>query len=78
MQLERPNHVKYRREAGFGLVYDHHNYGYEDATLSTVNEVVIDVLERVDDGPVTYAELQREFSSRTIDVMLEEGYLSDA
>lgn len=78
MVLERPPHVKYRREDGFGLVYDHENYGYDDATLSTVNEVVVEVLERVETGSHTYEELTREFSSRAIDVMLEEGYLQDA
>jgi hypothetical protein len=78
MTLRKPRHVKFRREAGFGLVYDHENYGYEDATLASVDGVVVDVLERVEGGAVSRAQLEQEFSPATVEAMLQRGYLTDA
>lgn len=78
MALRKPRHVKYRREAEFGLVYDHENYGYEDATLASVDDVVVDVLERIEDEPVSREQLEREFSPATVEAMLQRGFLTDA
>jgi putative mycofactocin binding protein MftB len=76
-RIVRPSHVKFRREAEGGLVYDHENYGYEDATLTTVDGVVIDVLERVDerDG-CRIATLDDEFGAGTVDTLLQAGILT--
>ena len=74
--LARPEHVKYRREAEGGLVYDHENYGYEDASLYEVSETVIDVLEFVDDERDREA-VEREFSPAVVESLLERGVLAD-
>ena len=72
-----PEHVKFRREASGGLVYDHENYGYEDATLSTVTEPVVDVLEHVSDvGACERSTLEAEFESRTVRALIDAGFLS--
>jgi putative mycofactocin binding protein MftB len=75
-RIVRPNHVKFRREAEGGLVYEHENYGYEDASLTTVNGTVIEVLERVDGGGCGRSSLEDEFGSRTVDTLLEAGVLT--
>lgn len=76
-RIVRPAHVKFRREAEGGLVYDHENYGYEDATLTTVDGVVIDVLERVDEqGGRGREPLENEFSVGTVETLLEAGILT--
>jgi hypothetical protein len=77
-QLRKPRYVKYRSEKDHGLVYDHENYGYEDATLTAVSDVVIDVLERVNGESVPRESLERQFSVRTIETMIDQGYLTDA
>ena len=74
--LARPDHVKFRREAAGGLVYDHENYGYEDASLYEVSETVIDVLEFVDDERDREA-VEREFSPAVVESLLERGVLAD-
>ena len=76
--IDRPAHVKYRREDGFGLVYLHENYGYEDASLLQVTEGVVDVLEYVDDNDVTASDLERRFSPETVESLLAEGVLARA
>ena len=78
-QLARPEHVKFRREADGGLVYDHENYGYEDATLTKVDDAVIDVLERVDgSGGCRRQVLDGEFGAGTVDALIEAGILTHA
>lgn len=69
-----PDHVKYRREAAFGLVYDHENYGYEDASLYEVSETVVDVLESVGDGR-RRDELEREYSPSLVERLVEQDFL---
>ena len=70
----RPDHVKFRREAEGGLVYDHENYGYEDASLHVVSETVVDVLEFVGDGrPST--EVESAFSEAIVESLLDRGVL---
>jgi putative mycofactocin binding protein MftB len=76
--ISLPSHVKFRREADFGLVYEHENYGYDDASLLTVDETVIDVLEAVEHETPTRAELERQFSEDTIDAIIQRGLLTDA
>ena len=73
----RPAHIKFRREAEGGLVYDHENYGYDDATLTTVDDAVIDVLERVAaaDG-CDRATLDEEFGAATVETLLQAGILA--
>jgi len=73
--IRKPSYIKYRREADFGLVYDHQNYGYEDASLLEVNEVVVDVLERVDGDDKSRDYLEATFSSEIIDALIERGLL---
>jgi putative mycofactocin binding protein MftB len=73
--LARPEHVKYRREAEGGLVYDHENYGYEDASMYEVNATVIDVLEFVDGEGRSREAVEREFSSGVVETLLERGVL---
>jgi putative mycofactocin binding protein MftB len=76
-RIVRPTHVKFRREAEGGLVYDHENYGYDDASLTTVSGTVIEVLERVDErGGCGRSSLEEEFGSRTVDTLLEAGILT--
>ncbi|MFB6296364.1 MAG: mycofactocin biosynthesis chaperone MftB2 [Halobacteriales archaeon] len=76
-RIVRPSHVKFRRETEGGLVYDHENYGYEDATLTTVDGVVIDVLERVERGDgCRRSALDDEFGAGTVDTLLEAGILT--
>jgi putative mycofactocin binding protein MftB len=78
-RIVRPDHVKFRREADGGLVYVHENYGYEDATLTTVDDIVIDVLERIEErGGCGRPALEDEFGSRTVDTLLEAGMLTHA
>lgn len=78
VQLRKPRYVKYRSEGDHGLVYDHENYGYEDATLTAVSNVVIDVLERVNEESVSRKTLEQQFSDHTIEAMIDQGYLTDA
>lgn len=73
--VEKPAHIKYRREAEGGLVYDHENYGYEDASMYTVTETVIDVLEFVD-GECSRRDLDEEFSAPVIDSLIDRGVLT--
>ena len=74
--IAKPPHVKYRREADGGLVYDHENYGYEDASLYAVSDTVIEVLEFVD-GETTRDAVEAEFSPDVVDSLLERGVLVD-
>jgi putative mycofactocin binding protein MftB len=73
--LTRPSHVKYRREATGGLVYDHENYGYEDASLYAVSDTVVDVLEFVGDGRAR-ADVEAEFSPTVVESLIERGVLA--
>ena len=73
--LAIPEHVKYRREAEGGLVYDHENYGYEDASMYEVNATVIDVLEFVDGDHPSREAVEREFSPGVVETLLERGVL---
>jgi len=75
--VHRPSHVKYRREGDGGLVYDHENYGYEDASLYRVSEAVVDVLEFVEE-PRPRATVEAEFSPAVVDSLLERGVLARA
>lgn len=75
--IQKPSYIKYRRETDSGLVYDHQNYGYDDASLLEVNEVVIDVLERVDGDDESREHLEATFSSGIIDALIERGLLID-
>lgn len=72
----RPVHVKFRREADGGLVYDHENYGYEDASMYAVSDTVIDVLEFVEE-PRLRSEVESEFSPAVVDSLVERGVLAD-
>lgn len=73
----KPEYIKYRREDDHGLVYDHESYGYEDATLTTVDTRIISCLEFVDGEPsVSLEELQNEVSIEVIEVALEKGFLN--
>lgn len=74
--IRKPSHIKYRRESDFGLVYDHQNYGYEDASLLEVSETVIDVLEHVEDDECQ-ERLEATFSSEVVDALIERGILVD-
>ncbi|MFW5955963.1 MAG: mycofactocin biosynthesis chaperone MftB2 [Halorhabdus sp.] len=74
--LAKPDHIKYRREADGGLVYDHENYGYEDASMYEVSDTVIDVLEFVDDEPDREA-VEGEFSPTVVTTLLDRGVLAD-
>ncbi|MFB6137586.1 MAG: mycofactocin biosynthesis chaperone MftB2, partial [Halobacteriaceae archaeon] len=67
--------VKYRRESGFGLVYEHENYGHEDASLYEVNETVVDVLEYVGDG-TDRDDVEGEFSADVVDALVDRGFLT--
>jgi len=78
MAVEPPQHVKFRREAGFGLVYEHENYGYEDANLLRVDERVVDALERTADTPQPREELAAEFSPELVETLLQRGLLTEA
>ncbi|AOW79433.1 mycofactocin system protein MftB [Halodesulfurarchaeum formicicum] len=74
--VSKPEYIKYRREDEYGLVYDHENYGYEDATLSTVDERIISCLEYVEDRSAIELEaLQDEFSPEVIEVARKKGYI---
>jgi len=73
--LTRPSHVKFRREATGGLVYDHENYGYEDASLYAVSDTVVDVLEFVGDGRAR-ADVEAAFSPGIVESLLERGVLA--
>jgi putative mycofactocin binding protein MftB len=72
-----PEFVKYRREDGFGLVYTHENYGYEDASLYEVDETVVEVLEFVGGGQPRDA-VEAEFSPAVVAALLERGVLARA
>lgn len=77
--IVKPRYVKFRRESDGGLVYDHENYGYDDATLRSVDEQVIDVLERVDEQEgCDRATLIEEFGPGTVDTLLNVGMLTHA
>jgi putative mycofactocin binding protein MftB len=77
MALAPPSFVKFRRESEFGLVYEHENYGYEDANLLRVDERVVDVLERTADSPQPREELAGEFSPELVETLLQRGLLTD-
>lgn len=74
--VHKPSYIKHRREDGFGLVYNHRNYGYEDASLTEVNETVIDVLEHVENGD-SREHLEATFSPAVVEALLERGVLTD-
>ena len=74
--VSRPAHVKFRREADGGLVYDHENYGYEDASMYAVSDTVIDVLEFVGDRRER-AAVESEFSPAVVESLIERGVLTD-
>lgn len=69
-----PSYIKYRREADGGLVYDHENYGYEDASMYAVSDTVIDVLEFVD-GRRNRAAVEEQFSNAIVESLLDRGVL---
>jgi len=72
-----PEYVKYRREETGGLVYTHENYGYEDATLTSVSGQVIDVLEHVtENGGCSAGTLQSNFSEETVEVLVDRGFVT--
>lgn len=72
--VHKPDHVKFRRETDHGLVYDHENYGYEDASMYEVSDVVVDVLEFVGDGrPRT--EVEREYDGSVVETLVEREML---
>lgn len=72
-----PEYVKYRREETGGLVYAHENYGYEDATLTSVSGSVIDVLEHVhESGGCSATTLQSNFSAETVEVLVDRGFVT--
>jgi putative mycofactocin binding protein MftB len=72
-----PEYVKYRREETGGLVYTHENYGYEDATLTSVSDSVIDVLEHVhENSGCNASELETNFSAETVDVLVDRGFVT--
>lgn len=72
--VRKPSYIKFRRETDRGLVYDHENYGYEDASLYEVSDAVIDVLEFVEDGK-RRVEVEREYDARTVETLLEREIL---
>ncbi|MFD1600374.1 mycofactocin biosynthesis chaperone MftB2 [Halobellus rarus] len=72
----KPPHVKFRREGDGGLVYDHENYGYEDASMYEVSDTVIDVLEFVD-GERSREAVECEFSPAVVETLVERGVLAD-
>lgn len=72
--IRKPSYIKHRREDGFGLVYNHRNYGYEDASLIEVNETVIDVLEHVGDTEKR-ERLEAAFSPGVVDALVDRGVL---
>lgn len=74
--LSKPSHIKYRREPEGGLVYDHENYGYEDASMYEVNGTVIDVLEFID-GERPREEVDQEFSPAVVQTLLNRGVLTN-
>jgi hypothetical protein len=73
--LRKPSYVKYRRESGFGLVYDHENYDDEDAKLLRVDSDVIGALEHVDEAQPSRDELESVFSRAVVDSLLERGLI---
>lgn len=75
--IRKPSHIKYRREHDFGLVYGHENYGYEDASLVEVDEVVIDVLERVEGAETRREALETTFSPGIVGALIDRGMLID-
>ncbi|RLM53968.1 mycofactocin biosynthesis chaperone MftB [Halobellus sp. Atlit-31R] len=74
--VSTPSHIKFRREADGGLVYDHENYGYEDASMYAVSDTVIDVLEFVGDEQSREA-VEAEFSPAVVETLVERGVLTD-
>ena len=75
--VARPDHVKFRREAEGGLVYDHENYGYEDASMYEVSDTVIDVLEFVDGERRPRDAVESEFSPAVVATLIDRGVLAD-
>lgn len=75
--IRKPSYIKYRREADFGLIYDHENYGYEDASLIEVSETVIDVLDHVADDGDSRDHLEATFSPEVVDALVDRGVLVD-
>lgn len=75
-KLARPDHIKFRREAEGGLVYDHENYGYEDASMYEVSDMVIDVLEYID-GERPRQALEEEFSPAVVETLLQRGVITN-
>ncbi|MDG5777201.1 mycofactocin biosynthesis chaperone MftB2 [Haloarculaceae archaeon H-GB2-1] len=73
--VRKPDHVKYRREGDHGLVYDHENYGYEDASLTTVHSRIVDLLEYVDGSPRPREDLDAAFEQAVVEAAVEEGYV---
>lgn len=74
--VSKPHYIKFRREADGGLVYDHENYGYEDASMYAVSDTVIDVLEFVD-GKRSRMNVETEFSPEVVDSLVQRGVLVD-
>ncbi|MFC5136393.1 MULTISPECIES: mycofactocin biosynthesis chaperone MftB2 [Haloferacaceae] len=74
--LARPDHIKFRREADGGLVYDHENYGYEDASMYEVSDTVIDVLEFVENENDREA-VESQFSPAVVATLIDRGVLAD-
>lgn len=75
--VARPDYVKFRREADGGLVYNHENYGYEDASMYEVSDTVIDVLDFVDDERRSREAVEREFSPAIVETLISRGVLAD-
>jgi len=73
--VARPEYIKFRREAEGGLVYDHENYGYEDASMYEVSDTVIDVLEFVDGEGRPREAVEAEFSPAVVETLLDRGVL---
>lgn len=73
--VAKPSHVKFRREADGGLVYDHENYGYEDASMYAVSDTVVDVLEFVD-GERPRGDVEAAFSAETVRALIDRGVLA--
>jgi putative mycofactocin binding protein MftB len=74
--VSKPAHIKFRREADGGLVYDHENYGYEDASMYAVSDTVIDALEFVGDGEPRDV-VESKFSPPVVESLIERGVLTD-
>ncbi len=75
--VAKPDHVKFRREADGGLVYDHENYGYVDASMYEVSDTVIDVLEFVDGERRPREAVETAFSPTVVETLIDRGVLVD-